>query len=348
MPVFNGLQVHNSIRGSKLDAEASNFDLQKAINDVSLNTSLNYLNVILNKELFDNAQFQLESSTQQLERTKILVASGALPRANELQLESQVATNEVSLINAQNNLDLALLALKQSLLLPPGEEIDVEVPDIDVDQSEVEGSTIVEVYETAVTNQPEIKSADLRVESAKLALDVSKGGLYPTLNLSGGFSTNFSDAQVVFDQASGTFETVPFRTQYDNNLSQRLSLNLNIPVFNGFQARSQVQRSKVSVQQAELSSTEQRNALYQTIESSYRNALAASKTYTASQKQVESLEETYRAVENQYNNGAANFTDYQVAANNLFQAQSDLSRAKFDFIFRQKILDFYLGRPLTF
>ena len=105
---------------------------------------------------------------------------------------------------------------------------------------------------------------------------------------------------------------------------------------------------KFSLQQAEISSTEQRNILYQTIESSYRNALAAAKTFTASQKQVTSLEETLRAVENQYNNGAANFTDYQVASNNLFQAKTDLSRAKYDFIFKKKVLEFYQGKPLTF
>lgn len=374
MPIINGLQVNNSIKQNKLGAEATEYDLDKAINDVSLNTALNYLNVILNKELFENAQFQLESSQHQLDRTKILVESGALPRANELQLESQVATNEVNLINAQNNLDLALLTLKQSMLLPHGEDIDIVVPDIEVDQEEIENNTIMEVYETALSNQPEIRSADLRVQSAEVGLDVSKGGMYPTLSLSGGFSTNFSDAQVAFNQtgatpvqqqtdletasgeaivlntfdAQGDFETVDFGTQYDNNFSQRLSLNLSIPILNGLQARSQVQRSKISLQQAEINSTEQRNVLYQTIETSYRNALAASKTYSASQKQVESLVETYRAIENQYNNGAANFTDYQVAANNLYQAQSDLSRAKYDFIFRKKVLDFYLGNPLTF
>lgn len=374
MPIINGLQVHNSIKQSKLDAEASQYDLQKSINDIALNTSINYLNVIFNKELLENANFQLESSNQQLERTKILVESGALPLANELQLASQVATNEVNVVTAQNNLDLALLTLKQSLLLPPGDEIDIVIPDIDVDQTEIENSSILDIYQTAVANQPEIKSADLRVNSAEVGLDVSKGGMYPTLNLSGGFSTNYSDAFVEFVPTTvtptqvgtdfvtstgdavllntfdveGNFETVDLSTQYDNNLSKRLTLSLNVPIFNGFQTRSGIQRSKIALQQAEINSTEQRNILYQTIESSYRNALAASKTFTASQKQVTSLEETFRAVENQYNNGAANFTDYQVASNNLFQAQSDLARAKFDYIFRKKILDFYLGRPLTF
>ncbi len=376
MPIINGLQVHNSIRQSKLDAEASRFDLQKATNDISLNTALNYVNVIFNKELLENARFQLESSKQQLERTTLLVESGALPLANKLQLESQVATNEVSLITAQNNLDLAVLTLKQGMLLPPGEEIDITIPDVTVDQAEIEQTSIIELYNEALSNQPEIKSAELRVQSAGVGLDVSKGAMYPTLSVSGSVNTNYSDAfqdiSVVSATPTGNLqptalqlqdgtpifeqefdlqlasETVPLSTQYDNNLNTRLSLNLNVPIFNNFRTRANIQRSKITLQQAEINETEQRNILYQTIESSYRNAVAAAKTYDASLKQVTSLEETYRAVENQYNNGAANFTDYQVANNNLFQARTDLSRAKFDYIFRKKILEFYQGKPLTF
>ncbi|MEQ8628010.1 TolC family protein [Ekhidna sp.] len=376
VPIINGLQVHNSIRQSKLNAEASEFDRQKAINDISLNTALNYVNVIFNKELLENARFQLESSQQQLERTTLLVESGALPLANKLQLESQVATNEVNLINAQNNLDLAVLTLKQGMLLTPGEEIDIVIPDVTVDQAEIGETSILELYNVALANQPEIKSAELRVESADVGLDVSKGAMYPTLSLGGSMSTNYSDAfqdvsvlsatptgqlnptalqlqdgTEVFEQEFDVqlaSETVPLSTQYDNNLNTRLTLNLNVPIFNGFRTRSDIQRSKISLQQAEINRTEQENILYQTIETSYRNAVAAAKTYQASLKQVASLEETFRAVENQYNNGAANFVDYQLASNNLFQARTDLSRAKYDYIFRKKILEFYQGIPLTF
>ncbi|WP_436516194.1 TolC family protein [Ekhidna sp. To15] len=348
MPLIQGLQITNGIKQDKLSLEASKKDLEKAENDISLNTASFYLNVIFNKELSENARFQLESSQQQLERTTILVESGALPLANKLQLESQVATNEVNLINAQNNLDLALLSLKQALLLPSEQEIDVEIPNVPIDQAEIERSSIAELYNQAVANMPEIQGAELRVQSADVGVEVAKGGMYPTVTLSGSMDTRYSDAAQQIDPISGDFETIPLSTQYDNNFSRGLSANLRIPIFNGFSTRSNIQRSKISLQQAEISKREQENTLYQTIETSYRNAVAAAKTFTASQKQVASLEETFRAVENQYNNGAANFTDYQVASNNLFQARSDLSRAKFDFIFKQKVLEFYQGKPLTF
>lgn len=375
MPLIQGLQTTNSIKQGKLDVDASRLDVQKAINDISLSISLTYLNVIFNKELLENAKFQLESSEQQLDRTQKLVASGALPRVSELQLISQVATNEVNLITAENNLDLALLSLKQALLLPSGEEVDIVVPEIEIDEAEIESTSVQEVYGDALSNQPEIESADKRVESANVGLNVAKGAMYPTLNLNGSFNTNYSDAFRTFDVTSITptgleptfFETasgeaileqqfdaevvgttVPFGTQYSDNFSRSLSLGLFIPIFNGFNTRSAIQRSKIGVQQAEISALEQRNTLYQSIESAYRNALAAVKTFSASQKQVAALEETFRALENQYNLGSSNFTDYQVASNNLFQAKSDLSRAKYDFVFKQKVLEFYQGKPLSF
>ncbi|MEO1255277.1 MAG: TolC family protein, partial [Bacteroidota bacterium] len=348
MPVIQGLQITNGIKQDKLSVEASRKDLKKAENDISLNTAQFYLNVIFNKELVENANFQLESSQQQLDQTSKLVESGALPLANKLQLESQVATNEVNLINAQNNLDLALLSLKQALLLPPGQEVDVEVPEVSINQAEIENTSIVDLYNEALENMPEIQAAELRVQSANAGVGVAKGGIYPSVSLSGSMDTRYSDAAVQLDPATGQLETIPLSTQYDNNFSRGISANLTIPIFNGFQTRGQIQRSKIALQQAEINDTEQRNILYQTIESSYRNAVAAAKTYDASLKQVTSLEETYRAVENQYNNGAANFTDYQVANNNLFQARTDLARAKFDYIFRKKILEFYQGKPLSF
>lgn len=376
VPIIQGLQTTNTIKQNKLNVEASEFDVQKAINDISLSTALTYLNVIFNKELLENAKFQLESGKQQLDRTKKLVASGALPVSNELQLASQDATNEVNVVTAENNLDLAILDLKQALLLPPGEEIDIVIPDIEIDQAEIESSSVSEIFKVALDNQPEIKSADIRVKSANVGLEVAKGAMYPSVSLNGNFSTNYSDVFTQRFVADGTTTTVSLPTdfqttggqsiieivdvpngelqnygvsdQWKDNLSKSLSIGVFVPIFNGFNTRSNIQRSKISVQQSEISAIEQRNILYQSIESAYRNAQAAAKTFSASQKQVAALEETFRSIENQYNLGSSNFTDYQVASNNLFQAKSDLSRAKYDFVFKQKVLEFYQGIPLSF
>ena len=375
LPIISGFSINNQIKSEKLNLEASQYDLEKVKNDIALNTALIYLNIIFNKELLENAKFQLMSSKEQMSRIEMLVEMGSRPLSAKLQLVSQVATDEVNVINAENTLELAFLDLKQVLLLPPVDQIDIVIPSFDLESFELETNTIQGIYEIALKNQPEIKSAELRVKSSKNILNSVKGNLYPSLNLSGGFNTNYSErfserfvedgtfsvtgtslspyvtssGEAVFlqnIQPGGNVEKYGIFDQYSDNLSRNLSINLRIPIINGLSTRSQIQQSKLNVQQAEIAEQEQKNQLYQTIESSYRNMVAAQKTFLASKKQVEALEETFRAVENQYNIGSSNFTDYQIARYNLFQAQRDLSRAKYDFIFKQKVLDFYLGRPI--
>lgn len=342
--IFNMGNINNTIKQSKEDLRASEFDVDKSINDVQLDVVTFYLNVIFNKELLENARFQLESSQNQLERTKILVESGALPITNELELASQVATNEVNVITAENNLNLAFLTLKQAMLMPVTEDIDVETPDVPVEELEVSLSP-EDVFGDAQANLPEIKAADLRVRSSEFALKASEANLYPSITFSAGVSSNYSSAARAFDPIADGSEW-EFYEQLDDNLSQFVSMNLNIPIFNGLSARAGIQRNKVFLQQSEINAQEQRNFLRQTIETAYNDAQAAQKTYDASTRQVESLEETLRSVQNQHRNGAANATDLIVAENNLFAAKSDLSRAKFDYIFKKKLLDFYQGKPI--
>mgnify|MGYP006275270123 CR=1 FL=1 len=369
--LFRGLSLTNSVRQSKAQVESSEFDLEKAKNDISLNIINFYLNVIFNKELVENARYQLQSSEEQLERTKKLVEIGSLPRTNELELISQVASNEVNLVNAENNLDVALLNLKQAMLIPGSEQIDIIIPDIDIEGDELPADNEEEVFEMALDSQPEIKSAESNLEAARYGVKSAQGNVSPTVSGRAGFSTNYSDAffrtiqsgtttqeqtvifqgqeaQIEFEQPNFIREDVSFNDQLEQNLSKSVSLNLSIPLFNGFNTHAQIQRAKISLQQAEINRIETRNTLRQQIETAFNDARSALKTFEASQKQVDALEETFRAVENQYNFGAANFTDYQVASNNLFGARSDLVRAKYDLIFKLKLLDFYMGNPLNF
>lgn len=374
--LFNGLQQYNTVLQNRSFISASEADLSRAVNDVSLNVVTFYLSVIFNQELVENAKFQLESSNRQLERTKILVSSGAQPVTRELELVSQVASNEVSLINAENSLDLAMLNLKQVMLIPANQQIEVVIPTITLVEEPNMDVASQQIYEEAEKIQPEIQSADLNVEAATLGVKVAEGAASPTVSLGGGFNTNYSNAfdqrfipdgtvitqtsntdlttasgEAIFENATipgGRLDEFGYGNQLDANLSWNVGLGVAIPIFNGLRTKSNVQRSKIQLQQAEINAVEQRNFLRQQIESAYTDALAASKTYSASTRQVEALEETFRSIENQYNLGASNFTDYQVASNNLFQAKSDLVRAKYDFVFKKKILDFYQGKPLSF
>jgi outer membrane protein len=377
--IFNGLRLQNSFRQSQRDLEASNEDLQKAKNDVIINVVTLYINVIFNKELHENAKFQLSSSQQQLERIKKQVAAGALPKANELNQEAQVATNEVNLVNQENSLNFSLLQLKQAMQIPGGEAVDVVVPEIALEDLVID-QTSEEVYQMALKEMPEIKSAVLKVQSARLALNASKGGLYPRLTLSGSATSNYSSANRDLQVPTGAFDLIPttqpigfwdfngttvpvlgynYNMQYTtkdynqidqmkDNLFKNLTLSLQIPLFNQWQSRGAVQRAAINSEVARITEIETQNTLRQSIETAYNDALAASKTYNSSLKQVNAREEAYRMNQQRFELGAINFVEYQISENDLFQSKSDLTRAKYNFIFKKKILDFYQGKQIDY
>jgi outer membrane protein len=379
--LFNGLRIQNTIRQNSRDYHASEYDLQKAKNDVSLNVINLYINVIFNKELLENARFQLGSSQQQYDRTKKQVAAGALPKSDELNLDAQVATNELNVINAENALNLSILQLKQALQLPASTAMDVEVPDLSVEDLVLDQSS-EQIFEIARQSMPEVKSADLKVSSSSFAVKAARGNLFPRLSLSAGLQSNYSSANAsifvpdsydvqpttqpigFFDQSgaavpvfgyrttpstSGTYVDGPqYREQLKDNLYRSLGVTLSIPILNGFQAHSAVRRAVVSQHVAEIASKQVNQTLRQNVESAYNDAYAASKSYNASLRQVQSREEAFRMTKQRYDIGAANFVEYQVAENDLFRAKSDLARGKYNFIFRKKLLDFYQGKPLGF
>lgn len=372
LALFNGLRIQNLIRQSDRELTASERDLEKTRNDVSLNIVNFFLNVVFNKEQVENAKFQLASSQQQLERTRKQVAAGALPKAEELNLDAQVATNEVNLINQENALALSILQLKQAMQMPASEDLDVEVPQLEPEDLVIDQSRD-EVYSIARGIMPEIKSAQLKVQSSYYAVKASRGNLYPRLTLNGSANTNYSksaESQFLSDGGFSMSETpigfagptpvygvrptgsvqdvYKFNDQVKDNLYKSVSLSLIIPIFNNYSARAAYQRSIISNEQAKINATEIDNTLRQTIESAFNDALAASKTYDASVKQVDARDEAFRMTKQRYELGAVNYVDYQVAENNLFQAKSDLTRAKYNFIFRKKLLDFYQGKPILY
>lgn len=377
--LFSGLQKLNTIKQNKLNLQASGNDLDKAYNDVIFDVITYYTNVIFSRELLETSKLQLETTRQQLDRTQKLVDAGSLPISQVLDLQSQLASNELDVVNAENNLNLALLNLKQAMQMPASEELEIVVPEIDASVYNFLGLSANGIYEVAERTQPEVKSADLGVQSSVIGEKIAKGSLYPSMTMGYNMFTNYSDVLNPLQLPDGTFgepDEIPnagFVTgnpgqtvtlfnpnpnfisvtnnvgnQFDDNLSRALTFTFSIPVFNGLATRSGIQRSNIAKEQAEINAREIRNQLRQIIETAFNDALAASKAYEASQKQVSALEESFRVTEKRYNLGAVNFVDYQIAQNNLFGARSDLLRTKYDFIFKTKILDFYQGNPLEF
>ena len=335
--LFSGMSLRNQIKQNKMALSASEFDLEKSKNDVTLDVLTFYLNIIFNKELVENSRLQLESTNRQLDRTIKLVEAGALPKSEKLNLVSQKATNQTNLISSENRLVLSVLGLKQLLRIPANEVFDIATPEVDITQSSLVSGTAEQVYSSAENNQPDIKSADLNSRSMAIGEEVAKSALLPTISASGGLSTNYS-----------SFLPTPFADQFLDNRSTFLGVNMNIPVFTGLQNKSNIQRATLNRIQAEINAEQARQLLRQTIEQAYYDAQAASKSYDASLAQVEALDESFRIAKQQRDVGALNFVDYQLAENNLFQAKSDLVRNKYDYIFKVKVLDFYQGNPISF
>lgn len=374
--LFNGMRIQNTIKQGGRDVLASQQDLAKMRNDWSLNVTNYFINVVFNKELVENAKSQLASSQQQLERTKKQVAAGALSRSEELNLEAQVATNEVNLVNQTNSLTLSLLTLKQALQITASAPFDIDVPQLDPEDLMMDHSRD-EVYAMAREIMPEIKASRLKVESSYYAIKSARGNLYPRLSLTGSINSTYSQSAETRFIPDGGFslgqapvgragtspdaaalnvysisptgayqDSYKFDQQFKDNVYKTIRLQLTIPIFNNYTARATLQRNMVTNEQAKISALLAENTLRQNIETSFNDALAASKSYESSLKQVAARDEAFRMTKQRYDIGAVSYVDYQIAENNLFQAKSDLARAKYNFIFRKKLLDFYQGKPI--
>jgi len=369
--VFNGFQLSNTIKQNELNLQASQFDVQKAKNDLMLNVANAYLNIVFNKELVQTSQGQLKNTQEQLARTMRLIEAGSLPEANKYDLLSQQATDELNVTNAQNNLSIAILRLQQLMQIPSEQALDVVVPVINEPDQSALAVKAAEIYSTAETTQPDIKSADIGIKSSEVGIEIAKGNKYPVLSVSANALTGYSSqgvnrnvigmsSQVIgflTDQPTSTvsvaspnysIEKNPFGNQLDQNFRQNVNISLTIPIFNRYQVRTAVANAQIRQDQAKLNAQNLRNNLRQTIEQAYVDAVAAQKSFQSSKIRVEALTQNLKVIEQRFELGAANATDYAVAKNNLNNAQSDLLRAKYNSIFRVKVLDFYLGKELSF
>ncbi len=372
--LFNGLRNQLTYRQNKSYIDAADLDLQKAKNDVIITVVTNYTTVILNKELFENAKVQLNSSEQQLDRIKKQVEAGALPKTNELNQDATVATNETNLITQENNYNLSVLQLKQSMQVPASNQFEVVIPDIALSDMTI-GQTPEEIYAISAKTLPQIKSAMLKVDAAQYAMKAARAAYYPRLSLTYAAISNYNSAsdgprytlgpatQQVVGYVGGD-QTKPVTTLYpsqvqiaDNyhvkdqlsdNLYKNVGLSLSIPIMNGFQTRTGVQQAVINRELANITVKETENTLRQAIETAYNNAVAAAKTYAAATKQVNASTEAYRMTTLRFDNGAANFVEYQISANDLFSAKSTLSRSKFSLILAKKILEFYEGKTIEY
>jgi outer membrane protein len=342
-PVFAGLQKYNTIQENKYLVLASEEDLKNISDNIALTVALGYLQILLNKELEIANQDQLNTTLQQIEKTRKQVDAGSVAKGNLLQIEAQAAQEELSLINTKNQLETSYLNLTQLLELQTPAGFEVVTPEINVDPNTIVSGNIDEIYGIAVGSRPEVKSSELNLEASKYGLKISKGGRIPRLSLN--YSVN-SGYTYIYDLPEPLVND-PFKTQIKNNRNSGVGLSLNIPILNGWQVNKNISNSKLSVENSEFALDASKKQLYKNIQQAYTDAIAALKKLNVSIKAIASTEESFRYTESKFNLGMVTSVDYNAAKTQLLKAQADMAQAKYEFIFKTKVLDFYKGLPLT-
>lgn len=364
--LFKGFQNTNTIRKNKLNLQASVKDLEKLNNDISLNISTAYLQILFNKEMKQIAENQLEQAKIQEERTRILVNSGKLAQGNLLEMQAQTASDELQYINAQNQLEESYIILKQILDIKDTVEFAIEEPEIS-DMPIINNYTFDQVYEAA-QKLPQISAANYRLMSSETELSIARGGRYPVLSLNATYATGFSDARKLFTPGDSmeipigylhsTYEPVysiqptfnennyTYTDQLSDNASTSVGFRLSIPIFNGFQVNNNIQNTKINVLNQKYMLETEKNNLYKEIKKAFFDLESAQAKYNSSKKAAEANEKAFEYIEKKYNLGLINSTEYNLSKNNLLMAKSTFVQAKYEYLFKKSILDFYAGKPI--
>lgn len=339
IPLFSGLQKINNVALSKLNLKAAMEDLNKAKEDISIQVASAYLQVLFNEELVKVANEQLVLSKEMLEQKTAFYKNGKASQAEWYEAKARVAQDELSAVQAENNLRLSLLDLSQLLELPSPDDFGIVSPATDSIAGLKIQTSPAEVYAEAVLTKPSVKAAQYRLEGAEKSIRIAKGAYYPQLSFGAGISTNFYNV-------SG-MENGNFGSQLRDNFSQYIGFSLSVPIFNRFETRNRVRSARIQQHTYYWQLEESKKTLYKEIQQAYYNAVNAETQYQSSLTADEAAQASFLLMKEKYTNGKANATEYNESRTAWMKAVSDRLQAKYDYLFRTKILDFYRGIPLT-
>lgn len=340
--LFNGFQITNTRKKEYINLQASISDIEKLKNSISLNIASAYLQILFYEELVETNRKQVELSKLQKERTSILVNAGSLPEGNIYEIEAQLASDELQLVNAQNQLEMAYLLLVQMLDLKSVENFRIQKPNLQGFDETIPTDSPVSLFEQSQQFLPQIKSAQLRVSSAEKGFEIAKGGYFPRLTLNGTYNSGVR----MFLKEPASLTNEPFMDQFKQNASYTVGLSLTIPIFNAMQVRSSVSNARINTDMARLNLENEKSILFKEIQQASTDALAALKKYYATTKSLSALQESFRYTEQKFGLGMVTTLDYTTAKTRLAKAETELLQSKYDFIFKTKILDFYKGNPI--
>lgn len=377
--LFNGNAIKNGIKKSNIDLKIAKFNGDEVSNNLGLSVANAYLSILLADEQVNNAKKRLELSQQQLDQTDKLIRAGSLPENNRLDFLSRIAQDEQMVIEAQNQEAIAYLNLKQLLELDADVNFRISKPSVEIPAKDNPGIlNIEEVYTTALGFQPQIKSASLQIESAKVGESISKAALLPRLVIFGGLSSNYSSLAKDFDNPNldnietfplnprpilvngipaevtefgirgVTFDNKKYFDQLNENFGQNVGLSINIPIYNNNLNKINIERAQLNSLNAQVSNQQIKNRLKSDIQLSLANARSGKRAHEAALKSVTAAEAAYSNAEKRFNLGAISTFEFTTARNTLDQAIVSEVRAKYQYIFYLKVIDFYLGKQIKF
>jgi len=343
--LFNGLQNANTIRQMVLNIKAGQLDIEKAKSDVILSITTGYLQVLFSKEILETAKSQASATADQVDRTEKMYNAGKSPESDLLQIRSQLATDNLAIITAENQLDMAKVTLMQLMFIPIVSDFDVIIPEM----TEPTGSIVQsneDIYKKALQVRPEIASAEMETHSAQMGIKISNGARWPSLNLNANATTNYASSRT--KGSSVNPENYPFFMQIWDNLGQSFTLGLSIPIYSNRIIKSRIDQAKIAAMNAQLNEQLTQTQLRKTIEQTYVDLKGAAKKYEATKVQLNAVSSVYQNSEKKFNIGVMSATDFLIQKNNFTQALSSLIQSKYDYIFKSKILDFYQGKAINF
>jgi len=368
--LFHGLSLQNQLKSNKLGYAASKLELQQAKDNLTINIILAYLQVLSAEDVLNQSQEQVLVTQKQVDRLGVLNQSGAILPANYYDLKGQLATDQITIVDNKANLETAKLSLVQLLNIPYDKNLEVErMPEENFNTNY--SGTPDSIYQTALKQFAQVRAANLRTQSAEKNISSVKGQLFPTLSFGGNINTNYSSVAtrdyflnttetpssnyvtvdgaqypVIVKQNNYNSKKINYSDQLSNNLFYTIDLGLTIPLFNAGRVRNQIKLAKIDFKNSKLVENNTKTQLQQSIERAYVNLTSSSEKYKLLQDQVKSFAESFRTAEIRFNAGAITSVDYLIAKNNLNRAQSNLIIAKYDFVLRGKVLDYYGGKAL--
>lgn len=333
--LFEGMAKNNDLKSKQVIREISVQEVSRIKNDISIEIARSYLQVLLSKEILNTAKSSLASIEEQVARTKKLVDAGSQAYSSLLEIQAQLATEKLQLTNAENQVSSNLLSLKQLLDLSTDSSFDISLPNLDNFVSDFKGVSVDELYSGSL-NLPQVKSVRLSRDNSNLQLAIAKGRSYPTVSFTAAYGSYFSDSR-----------DVAFMTQFNENRNPSLSFGLSIPVFNSWRTNTAIRNARIEVKKSDINVKSQEQLLYKEIQQAANDAHSFFARFKATEDNVKAMQESFRYVQQKFDVGTLNATDYTVAKANLFKSQSDFYQAKYQYIFQLKILDFYKGNPIT-